>query len=674
MNVLLKIKYDYIPLKTKLYFTKRKIFFLFTEFISLIILLYGRYLYIKSLLGCNGDEYQCIVMNITFIFDDINYCLKSIFFFWIFLFIFHLNLCSKYLLILFFLIIAELFFKDTGESFLHHGIFNFLALSIFLILGEILILLFILIINIKNKKFLFFQIINISLLYIFFYTKNKDKYFCKNWDRGLNNSFISNNKTLYPCFISIPKNKCFIDIISPLLDITKMLNIKCENRKEKEKYLLKSSSNLKLNKTIKKIGFPITIMNKEEIKGASPLYGEKLYKNIMENLINLDEKNATYNQEEIKQPEIIVDFSENPYGELKQKIIFNKTLSKNRLISSGKTTSNNILFLFFDNLSRVHFYRQYKKTSNFIKKFLSFKGFSTENNSNQIYHGFEFLKYHKFRGSTLFNAIPMFTGVYFDKSNKMISIVKDMKKLGYITCNIQDVCQKELFGIGYINNYSYIEFDHEYLAPSCDPNIYKIGYGLFSGENGILRKCLYGKESIEHSFDYGKQFWNIYKDNKKFLRIVNTYAHEYFGEKSKYADNALYNFLLNLYNTDQLHNTTVFLVGDHGNLLMGAYEIFQPNDFEIEKFFPIFIIITPDIKNVSFNEQYSEILKNQQILITPFDVYFTLREIIYGNKYKELLIKEQINNGESLFKHINSMERTCNKYKQMKQCFCKEKI
>ena len=454
-------------------------------------------------------------MNIKFIFDDINNCLKSIFFFWIFLLCFHLNLCSKYLLIIFFLIIAELLLKDTGESFLHHGLFNILALSFFLILGEILLLLFIYIIKIKNKKFLVFQIIIFLLLYIILYIKNKDKYFCKNWDRGLNNSFISNNKTLYPCYISIPKNKCFIDIISPLIDMSKILNIKCENRKEKEKYLLKSSSNLKENKTIKQIGFPITIINKEEIKGYSPLYGEQLYKYIMNNLINIDEKNISNNHEQNKQPELIVDFSENPYGELKQKIDFNENLSKDRLITSRKMTSNNILLLFFDNLSRLHFYRQYKKTSNFIKQFLSYKGYSTQNNSNQIYHGFEFLKYHKFKGSTLFNAIPMFTGVYFDKSNRMISIVKDMKKLGYITCNIQDVCQKELFGIGHTNNYSFIEFDHEYLAPSCDPNIYKIGYGLFSGENGILRKCLYGKESIEHSLDYGRQFWSMYKENNE---------------------------------------------------------------------------------------------------------------------------------------------------------------
>ena len=110
----------------------------------------------------------------------------------------------------------------------------------------------------------------------------------------------------------------------------------------------------------------------------------------------------------------------------------------------------------------------------------------------------------------------MFTGVNFNNKNEMISIVKDMKKLGYITCNVQDVCQKELMVLGKNKKYyHFIEFDHEYVAPSCDPNIFKPGYGIFSGENGIIRKCLYGKESIEHALEYGKNFWKTYNNNIK---------------------------------------------------------------------------------------------------------------------------------------------------------------
>jgi hypothetical protein len=96
----------------------------------------------------------------------------------------------------------------------------------------------------------------LSLSFLIFFQNNKDKYYCKNWERGLNGSLISNNETLYPCSITIPKSKCLIDILSPLFDISKLLNIKCENRKEEEKYLLKKLSNLNNSKKCKENWIP----------------------------------------------------------------------------------------------------------------------------------------------------------------------------------------------------------------------------------------------------------------------------------------------------------------------------------------------------------------------------------------------------------------------------------
>ena len=338
-----------------------------------------------------------------------------------------------------------------------------------------------------------------------------------------------------------------------------------------------------------------------------------------------------------------------------------KQLEKNK-------SSNNIIFIFLDNLSRVHFYRQYKRTVQFLKKFFDYKGFSI--NNGQKFHGFEFMKYHKFEGATLHNAIPMFCGVPFNRNSKMISIVKELKKLGYITCNVQDICHKELMGIGKMKSYSYIEFDHEYAAPNCDPNIYKYGFGFLFGENQIIRKCSYGKEMFEYSLDYAQKFWKSYNYNKRFLRIVNTYAHEYSGENSKYADNALFNFLNDLFNTNQLENTNVFITGDHGFALMGIYKFLYSTDWEIEQHLPIFILLVPDQKNVSYHEQYSNILKNQYTLITSFDIYYTIRDIIYGSKYKEPPLNGNKNDGESVFKFINSNKRKCNKYKGIRKCQC----
>ena len=323
-----------------------------------------------------------------------------------------------------------------------------------------------------------------------------------------------------------------------LLDFSKILNIKCEKRSSKEKNILIRNSNLKIKSQVKRIGYPITIGKKEEINGEPALYSETLYEFVKNNLVDMDDKEKLNKLDENQKPEMIVDFSNNSYGKLEININIKDKLSKKRKLFE-KEDSNNVLFLFMDNLSRVHFYRQYKKTKEYLKKFLAFEGYSNEIDKEQRYHGFEFLKYQKFNGATLQNALPMFSGVYYNYKNTMISIAKDFKKNGYITCNVQDICHKELMSIRPLKRYTYIEFDHEYSAVSCDPNVYKPGYGLFNGDNSIFRKCLYGKESFDYALEYGKKFWATYKSNKRFLRIVCTYSHEYSYEKAKYIDNSL---------------------------------------------------------------------------------------------------------------------------------------
>ncbi len=394
---------------------------------------------------------------------------------------------------------------------------------------------------------------------------------------------------------------------------------RCYKRNNKEKNILISNSNLKNKTEVKRIGYPITIGKEEEIKGKPTLYSETLYEFVKNNLVDMDDKEQLNKLEENQMPEVFVDFGNSSYGKIEIKINHKDKLSKERKLLEKKY-SNDVLFLFMDNLSRVHFYRHYKRTKEFLKKFLTFEGYSNEIDKEQKYHGFEFLKYQKFDGATLQNALPMFSGVYYHYNNIMVNIVKDFKKNGYITCNVQDTCHKELMSIRPLRRYAYIEFDHEYAAPNCEPNVYKPGYGLFNGDNSVFRKCLYGKESFDYALEYGKKFWKIYESNKRFLRIVNTYSHEYSYEKAKYTDDSLYYFLKELFESNQLKTTTIFLSADHGFFLMGIYKIINSKDFPIETNLPFFFLIVPDKKNTTYEHQYSEIIKNQQILITPFDI------------------------------------------------------
>ena len=64
--------------------------------------------------------------------------------------------------------------------------------------------------------------------------------------------------------------------------------------------------------------------------------------------------------------------------------------------------------------------------------------------------------------------------------------------------------------------------------------------------------------------------------------------------------------------------------------------------YKLEEHLPMLYIIINDRKNITYNEQYKYIHKNQQTLITGYDIYNTLIHIIYGEKYYSLKTKNMI--------------------------------
>jgi hypothetical protein len=287
--------------------------------ISILYLLYGRILYIKSLKGCSQSEFACL-NDLKLIKDGINNCLNSIVYFIFVLFLIHMNICSFYILVILIIIYIELTIRDHGENFLNHGKLNLFALFSLTIMGEIVILFIILYKYLyKKKKLVFLFLISLFFLMelINIINKFKSDYYCQDWDKSINNSYINNDPSLYPCKINIPNNKCLINIFGPFFDFSKILNIKCETRSYKEKAVILSNSNLKNKIEVKRIGYPITIGKKEEISGEPTLYSETLYEFVKNNLVDMDDKEQLEKLDEDQKPEVIVDFSNSTYGNIK---------------------------------------------------------------------------------------------------------------------------------------------------------------------------------------------------------------------------------------------------------------------------------------------------------------------------------------------------------------------
>ena len=183
------------------------------------------------------------------------------------------------------------------------------------------------------------------------------------------------------------------------------------------------------------------------------------------------------------------------------------------------------------------------------------------------------------------------------------------------------------------------------------------------GEFSVLRRCLYGKEVYEYVFEYAKDFWKKYKENRKFARLSFIEGHELTAEVIKYLDNPLYQFLNGFIEEGYLNNSSIIITSDHG-LHYGIYVNTQSEDALIENFLPLLIFLLPNNRNNKI--ELEELYINQDKFITPFDIYNTMIFIAEGNKHSNHNSKY----GKSLFSYINPKGRNCLKY-QIEEKYCK---
>ena len=274
-------------------------------------------------------------------------------------------------------------------------------------------------------------------------------------------------------------------------------------------------------------------------------------------------------------------------------------------------------------------------------------------------------------------------------SQKIESITGELMNNGFITCNLNGICNKEAFYYDWQlkkgMERNFIEFDHEMFALNCDPNYFDVEnpHSISSGESSVFRRCLYGKENIEHLFNYGIQFLQKYNNNRKFLRISIPNGHEFSGQASKYTDEPLYKFLNFIFQTDLLKNSALIFSADHGLSILVLYKFLNSFDQEIELNNPLLLFILADKKNKTYEEQYSNIYKNQQTFVTTYDIYHTFKDILYG-KDDSISIKNIEKKGEkfnpkkhflgtSLLRSIDPKERFCDNYIDIGDCICKVK-
>ena len=519
----------------------------------------------------------------------------------------------------------------------------------------------------KNIKLylIVFSLIVTQIIFLCLLKLKKEKIFsCENWDKGINGSIINNNNK-NSCQIQKPTGYCYMDFFKGYFDLTPNDNRNCSLRdsiKEKKYFLTNlENKNQKTNLFSTKIfAFPHTNIDKK--------YFLQKQKNI--NDFGLLVNNDIYDLEDSQykniepNPEAILDFSENniyngKYGELKINVNYNKTLSEERkVLENNNSIFNNIFMLYVGDTSRAHFQRTFPKLSNFIKNFMSYQ-------PEKKINAYQFMKYHSFSTETHFNILPMFYGNSF-KSNKGKHNLRYFKENGFITGHEIDKCNKELYDISHDDSNNndqreYEEWDHENIAYLCDGNYYEI-ISPYPSDRGALsekERCLYGHPVNYYMINYAKQFWEKYSNNKKYFRMAFNYGNEKTGAVNSYLDEPLYDFFFELFDKGYFDNTALFIVSNNGNQFNGIYDIINYSEFELEKKMGTFFLIL--CKNIKKYEEH--LFKNQQIMVTPYDIYNTIIHIVYGDDNNDIKNKYSADNkGKSVLFEINGNERNCKKY------------
>lgn len=92
-----------------------------------------------------------------------------------------------------------------------------------------------------------------------------------------------------------------------------------------------------------------------------------------------------------------------------------------------------------------------------------------------------------------------------------------------------------------VNNHA----DHESIAFACDPNYHdpENSFSPYMGPFSILRRCLYGKDTYEYVFEFGRNFLSKYKNEQKVLMLDFIDMHEGTAEVINYLDKPMSKFL-----------------------------------------------------------------------------------------------------------------------------------
>ena len=276
----------------------------------------------------------------------------------------------------------------------------------------------------------------------------------------------------------------------------------------------------------KYFGYPNTNNDKYKIRDYGTILTnstKNLEKDLHKNIILMDLyiKNKTKYYPNETEPEIYVNFKKKR-GKIEIKIHKNEDIikEKERILRThnNKILFKNVILMFFDTMSRAHFFRKFPKTISFLNKFSRYE----TNFSKKKMTIFQFFKYNSINTYTDPNLKAAYYGAKINGHG--IYFANYFKNQGYILGKTTTFCEKTRVIFDKNNKLNEIRWDHEGIAIPCIKGIYK-GF-LLHRLTSLIQKCLFGKQIFEYALEYLESFLKAYFDYNKMFLFESGEGHE----------------------------------------------------------------------------------------------------------------------------------------------------
>lgn len=307
----------------------------------------------------------------------------------------------------------------------------------------------------------------------------------------------------------------------------------------------------------------------------------------------------------------------------------------------------NILIVGLDTVSRMNLFRTMPKTASYLKTL----------------GAIDMMGYNKVGENTYPNLVPMLMGV------RGTDVVKLCRPNGNETFDNCPLIWKRYQRIGYYTAYA------EDCPMAAMFNCYQPGFSVaptdyYPRTMFIEAEATFGRcylQCINDIYHY-KFLLNYMEDviwrlkSKRLFGLFweNSISHDHLNWPMK-MDHDYVNTFVNLKTWGYLEDTIVFFVSDHG-IRWGPIRFTKQG--HLEERLPFLYILIPKSFQENHKCAYNNLKRNSKRLITPFDVYETLLDLIELKNVEDSVIEVRFNESYALRRGISLFlpvpgNRTC---------------